>query len=159
MFIFARKPEIIKEICERFLKLYFFILISFESKTKQQNFYLLLGIRLIFPFGIKIKFRLVHYTAKKDPLEINLMGLFGSGDRTRTYDLRVMSPTSYQLLHPAIYLLAILLAYSENLFVKPLFNFNLEAIFISKIKVPSLIGVQIYYLFLCRANKMQKNLA
>ncbi len=28
----------------------------------------------------------------------------GSGRRTRTSDLRVMSPTSYQLLHPAIYL-------------------------------------------------------
>jgi hypothetical protein len=28
----------------------------------------------------------------------------GSGDRTRTCDLRVMSPTSSQLLHPAIYL-------------------------------------------------------
>ena len=27
----------------------------------------------------------------------------GCGGRTRTYDLRVMSPTSYQLLHPAIY--------------------------------------------------------
>ena len=27
---------------------------------------------------------------------------FGSGGRTWTYDLRVMSPTSYQLLHPAI---------------------------------------------------------
>ena len=27
-----------------------------------------------------------------------------SGDRTRTCGLRVMSPTSYQLLHPAIYL-------------------------------------------------------
>ena len=26
-----------------------------------------------------------------------------SGDRTRTCGLRVMSPTSYQLLHPAIY--------------------------------------------------------
>ena len=26
-----------------------------------------------------------------------------SGDRTRTCDLRVMSPTSYQLLHPAMY--------------------------------------------------------
>jgi len=52
-----------------------------------------------------------------------------------------------------------LLAYSENLSVKPLFNFNLGAIFISKIKEPSLIGVQIYYLFLCRANKMQKNVA
>ena len=28
--------------------------------------------------------------------------LFCSGDRTRTCDLRVMSPTSYQLLYPAI---------------------------------------------------------
>ena len=30
------------------------------------------------------------------------LGLPSSGGRTRTYDLRVMSPTSYQLLHPAI---------------------------------------------------------
>ena len=29
--------------------------------------------------------------------------LYGSGRRTRTSDLRVMSPTSCQLLHPAIY--------------------------------------------------------
>ena len=29
--------------------------------------------------------------------------IFGSGRRTRTSDLRVMSPTSCQLLHPAIY--------------------------------------------------------
>ena len=29
-------------------------------------------------------------------------GPFGCGDRTWTCDLRVMSPTSYQLLHPAI---------------------------------------------------------
>ena len=29
-------------------------------------------------------------------------GPFGCGDRTRTCDLRVMSPTSYQLLHPAM---------------------------------------------------------
>ena len=29
---------------------------------------------------------------------------FSSGGQTRTDDLRVMSPTSYQLLHPAIYL-------------------------------------------------------
>ena len=28
---------------------------------------------------------------------------FSSGDRTRTCDLWVMSPTSYQLLHPAMY--------------------------------------------------------
>ena len=35
----------------------------------------------------------------------NQASLLGSssGNRTRTCDLRVMSPTSYQLLHPAIY--------------------------------------------------------
>ncbi len=31
---------------------------------------------------------------------------FSSGDTTRTCDLRVMSPTSYLLLHPAMYLLS-----------------------------------------------------
>ena len=31
------------------------------------------------------------------------VALHGSGDKTRTCDLWVMSPTSYQLLHPAIY--------------------------------------------------------
>ena len=31
-----------------------------------------------------------------------MAGLFSSGGRTRTYDLRVMSPTSYQLLYPAM---------------------------------------------------------
>ena len=32
-----------------------------------------------------------------------LVALIGCGDRTWTCDLRVMSPTSYQLLYPAIY--------------------------------------------------------
>ncbi len=32
---------------------------------------------------------------------------FGCGGRTWTYDLRVMSPTSYQLLHPATYIFII----------------------------------------------------
>jgi hypothetical protein len=44
------------------------------------------------PEGIKKVFRLTT----KDFLK-------GSGSRTRTYDLRVMSPTSYQLLHPALF--------------------------------------------------------
>ena len=35
--------------------------------------------------------------------EPNDSGLPCSGDTTRTCGLRVMSPTSYQLLHPAIY--------------------------------------------------------
>ena len=42
---------------------------------------------------VKANYEVVFYlTVKK----------FGSGGRTWTYDLRVMSPTSYQLLHPAI---------------------------------------------------------
>ena len=39
----------------------------------------------------------------KKPRDIKPRGfLFGSGDRTWTCNLRVMSPTSYQLLHPAM---------------------------------------------------------
>jgi len=43
--------------------------------------------------------------AKKNRTNLDLSKLvrFGSGSRTRTYDLRVMSPTSYQLLHPALF--------------------------------------------------------
>ena len=33
---------------------------------------------------------------------VDRISIFGSGGRTRTCDLRVMSPTSCQLLHPAI---------------------------------------------------------
>ena len=32
-----------------------------------------------------------------------MAGLFSSGGRTRTYDLRVMSPTSYRLLYSAMW--------------------------------------------------------
>ena len=38
----------------------------------------------------------------KKPSEVSFKGFLSSGGRTRTYDLRVMSPTSYQLLHSAI---------------------------------------------------------
>ncbi|MGF7079291.1 hypothetical protein ABIB50_001634 [Mucilaginibacter sp. UYCu711] len=38
---------------------------------------------------------------------VHCIVLKGSGSRTRTYDLRVMSPTSYQLLHPALFLLVL----------------------------------------------------
>ena len=34
-----------------------------------------------------------------------MYGPCGCGDKTRTCDLRVMSPTSYQLLYPAIFVL------------------------------------------------------
>jgi len=37
-----------------------------------------------------------------------------SGDWTRTSDLRVMSPTSYLLLYPAIYIFNILLLFNSN---------------------------------------------
>ena len=40
-------------------------------------------------------------TIKKE--ETLLDFLYGSGGRTRTSDLRVMSPTSCQLLYPAMY--------------------------------------------------------
>src|SRR5690606_17346321 len=50
-------------------------------------------------------FLLLHffYGIKKAPSFLS--ALRSSGDQTRTDDLRVMSPTSYQLLHPAMFLL------------------------------------------------------
>ena len=53
----------------------------------------------------------------------------GCGGKTRTYDLRVMSPTSCQLLHPAVYLVVVLFLYCfisitpNILFVNPLCDF------------------------------------
>ena len=43
------------------------------------------------------------------------IGSLSSGDKTRTCDLWVMSPTSYQLLHPAIY-------FSDNFFIYTVLN-------------------------------------
>ena len=44
------------------------------------------------------------YRKSKNPLNGLFKGFFiGCGGRTRTYDLRVMSPTSYHLLHSAIF--------------------------------------------------------
>ena len=40
---------------------------------------------------------------KKSPEILRFQDFYGCGDRTRTCDLRVMSPTSYQLLYSAIY--------------------------------------------------------
>ena len=42
------------------------------------------------------------YRDKKKEYAITNILSFSSGGRTRTYDLRVMSPTSYQLLHSAL---------------------------------------------------------
>src|SRR6056297_3807770 len=47
--------------------------------------------------------------------------LFSSGGRTRTYDLWVMSPTSYQLLHPAIYFCVSGFAFRNLPGIHPLF--------------------------------------
>ena len=45
-----------------------------------------------------------YHLQKKEKLKMSLQLFLSSGDPTRTDDLWVMSPTSYQLLHPAIYL-------------------------------------------------------
>ena len=42
-------------------------------------------------------------TKEKVPKSYNFRTFYGCGGRTRTYDLRVMSPTSYQLLYSAIF--------------------------------------------------------
>ena len=62
-----------------------------------------------------------HYEKKKSAETLINKGFsalnFGCGGRTRTCDLRVMSPTSYQLLHPAIFIFQrtnILYIKSEN---------------------------------------------
>ena len=61
-------------------------------------------------------FRLLPPTIDKEPQKQNLAShmpvrfyqIFGCGGKTRTYDLRVMSPTSCQLLHPAMFYYSIL---------------------------------------------------
>ena len=61
-------------------------------------------------------FRLLPPTIDKEPQKQNLTShmpvrfhqIFGCGGRTRTCDLRVMSPTSCQLLHPAMFYYSIL---------------------------------------------------
>ena len=40
---------------------------------------------------------------EKPRISYEIRGFYGCGGRTRTYDLRVMSPTSYQLLYSAIF--------------------------------------------------------
>src|ERR1700740_1634821 len=56
-----------------------------------------------------------NFSDKKSP-QIFSEG-FGSGSRTRTYDLRVMSPTSYQLLHPALFFVIYITAITSEMFV------------------------------------------
>ncbi len=40
---------------------------------------------------------------EKQPFSCKTAAFYGCGGRTRTYDLRVMSPTSFQLLYSAIF--------------------------------------------------------
>ena len=61
-------------------------------------------ILLVFSISDIFSTRFCEYTKKEQLFRIALFS-FSSGGRTRTYDLRVMSPTSYQLLHSAMYVL------------------------------------------------------
>ncbi len=60
------------------------------------------------PFSRKLKCWIITHIdlSKTEKMRIKKadisVGFLGSGDRTRTDDLWVMSPTSYQLLHPAL---------------------------------------------------------
>ena len=80
---------------------------------------------------------------------------FGSGRRTRTSDLRVMSPTSCQLLHPAIYLPCPL----PTVFPKPGRHFSKTADLIGlldRFSTAGLIGT-LYRLCVCK-DKSKKSL-
>ena len=66
-----------------------------ENRVFSQLFF----YALILPSNLRLDS--VYGIKKPEP---NDSGFPCSGDRTRTDGLRVMSPTSYQLLHPAIYL-------------------------------------------------------
>ena|GEM_PF-4701284 len=57
---------------------------------------------LLTTFGIKNVNEIHGFKRKQKADEFSSAFLLGSGDRTRTCDLWVMSPTSYQLLHPAL---------------------------------------------------------
>ena len=54
----------------------------------------------------KIISKLFEQKAKEKVLKsVDFRTIYGCGGRTRTYDLRVMSPTSFQLLYSAIFAL------------------------------------------------------
>ena len=71
-----------------------FILLSFKTKNNHRK-----------RIAIYVSFvnSLIGYKKNTANNWISIIcGVFGGGDRTRTCDLWVMSPTSYQLLHSAI---------------------------------------------------------
>ena len=63
------------------------------------------------------------HKVRKTAVFVMKTAVFGCGGRTRTYDLRVMSPTSFQLLYSAIFHYTLecldIIAWAD-LFVKPL---------------------------------------
>ncbi len=66
----------------------------FTSKT---NCYAIVGFCMP-----KVLVRALHFCPQKKPVSFET-GFTSSGNWTRTSDLRVMSPTSYLLLYPAIW--------------------------------------------------------
>gem|GEM_PF-5628734 len=65
-----------------------------ESSFVRFCFYLFIAsLQAVLAFALK----------RQKPKALSASGFSSSGGRTRTYDLRVMSPTSYQLLHPALF--------------------------------------------------------
>ena len=49
------------------------------------------------------RFHFLQKSKKNPGILLEYRGFYGCGGRTRTYDLRVMSPTSYRLLYSAIW--------------------------------------------------------
>ena len=70
---------------------------SFTKKSSDRSAIFLFSFQSTF----ESKLSTVLETKKASRIRLAFLS---SGDRTRTCGLRVMSPTSYQLLHPAIYL-------------------------------------------------------
>ena len=53
--------------------------------------------------GTEAILKLCQKVRKTPVFDLNTGCFYGCGGRTRTYDLRVMSPTSFQLLYSAIF--------------------------------------------------------
>ena len=76
--------------------------IEISMLTGLSRYYLLLiiGPSGIDPVDPKIECKHVY---KKESISIEILSFSCCGGKTRTYDLWVMSPTSYQLLHSAMF--------------------------------------------------------
>ncbi len=84
---------------------------KWEGLTRKTD---LLRNSFFYAFILHSNLRLDSVYGIKKP-EPNDSGFLCSGDRTRTCDLRVMSPTSSQLLHPAMYLHCFILIFFDSL--------------------------------------------